>query len=395
MSNSYLNLIRETQTKTSAPDELLSNKIVGIRRLVLVTCLATSGVIHATVSVDTTKISFNHMRKANLILSQPGEMKMKEVLASLNGSTGWVNSSPIKSNDLRGKVVLVDFCTYTCINWMRTIPYLRAWSKKYKDQGLVTVGIHTPEFVFEQNLKNVRREIGYMNIDYPIATDNNYAVWQEFDNAYWPALYLVDATGVIRHHQFGEGGYEQIERMIQKLLIESGSEAVNHDLVDVKGIGVEAAPDWSNLKSPENYTGVERTENFMSPGGAALEMSRSYNPPANLQLNQWALSGEWTFKKQSVLLNRKNGRIVYRFHSRDLHMVMGSINGEKEIRFRILVDGKPIGSGHGVDVDDKGYGTVKGQRLYQLIRQSSPIIEREFEIEFFDEEAEVFSFTFG
>lgn len=375
-------------------DQSAPKYIVGTKRGVLVASTVTFGVIVAAIAAGTAMVSFNDY-KTNMTMTQSTEIRTKEVLESLDKSTGWINANPIKSTDLKGKVVLIEFCTYTCINWIRTIPYVRAWADKYKDQGLVVIGIHSPEFEFEKNFDNVRREIGTMNINFPIATDNNYAIWKAFDNAYWPAIYLVDANGRVRYHQFGEGNYEETGKMIQQLLNEAGSEKVEHGLIYVKGIGVESAPDWGNMRSPENYVGYERTENFSSPDGAELGISHAYTLPSKLELNQWALSGHWVFGNQSILLKKPNGRMVYRFYSRDLHLVMGSSDGEKTIRFRILMDGKPPGSAHGVDVDNHGYGTIRAQRLYQLIRQQTPIIEREFEIEFFDAGVEVFSFTFG
>lgn len=314
---------------------------------------------------------------------------------SLGGATGWLNTAPMTAASLRGKVVAIDFWTYSCINWIRTLPYVRAWAEKYKDQGLVVLGVHSPEFAFEKNVDLVRRAVQDMRVDYPIALDSNHAVWRAFRNNYWPALYLVDAQGRIRHHQFGEGEYEQSERIIQQLLAEAGATGVDRQLVSVDARGVEAAADWNNLRSPENYVGYERTENFSSPGGALRDRSRPYAIPTRLSVNHWALLGDWTMKRESTMLNKGSGRIVYRFHARDLHMVMGSAPGGTAVRFRVLIDGQPPGAAHGNDVDDKGNGTVAEPRLYQLIRQSGPIADRQFEIEFLDSGAEVFSFTFG
>ena len=316
-------------------------------------------------------------------------------LPSLGGAIEWINSPPLTAAGLRGKVVLVDFWTYTCINWLRTLPYVRAWAAKYKNHGLVVIGVHSPEFDFEKDITNVRRAVKEMKIDYPIAVDSDHAVWRAFHNEYWPALYFVDAQGRIRHHQFGEGEYEASEKIIQQLLTEAGVIGIGRELVSVDARGLEAAADWSNLKSPENYIGYERTENFASPGGAALDKRRVYAAPARLNLNHWALSGDWTVGRQATVLNRANGRIAYRFHARDLHLVMGPVVRGTSTRFRVLIDGHPPGGARGTDVDDRAIGTVADQRLYQLIRQPYPIADRVFEIEFLDPGVAAFAFTFG
>jgi len=316
-------------------------------------------------------------------------------LPSLNGANEWLNSPPLLAASLRGKVVLIDFCTYTCINWLRTLPYVRAWAEKYKDQGLVLIGVHTPEFAFEKNVDNVRRAVKDLRVDYPVAIDNDYAVWRAFNNHYWPALYFVDAQGHIRHHHFGEGGYERSELTIQQLLAATGKGGTGHELVSVDARGVEAAADWNNLWSPETYVGYERTENFTSPGGVVLDLPHVYAAPEMLSLNGWSLSGDWTMGKQAVVLNQANGRIAYCFHARDLHLVMGPTAPRTSVRFRVLIDGQPTEAAHGSDVDDQGNGTATEQRLYQLIRQPKPIVNRQFEIEFLDPGVEVFAFTFG
>ena len=332
---------------------------------------------------------------AALLAATMAPLPVEGELPSFGGASGWLNSQPLTKDGLRGKVVLVDFWTYTCINWLRTLPYVRAWAGKYKEQGLVVIGVHTPEFRFEKDLNNVRRAVKDRKIDFPVAIDNDYGIWRAFDNHYWPALYLIDAQGRIRHHQFGEGGYERTERIIQQLLGEAGSSGIGDHLAAVEARGVEAEADWPDLKSPENYLGHERTENFVSPGGAALDKRRVYAAPARLKLNDWALSGDWTVKRDAVALNKGNGRIAYRFHARDLHLVMAPAARGSSVRFRILVDGQPPGAAHGTDVDDQGNGTVSGQRLYQLIRQPNPIADRLFEIEFLDPGVEAFAFTFG
>ena len=317
-------------------------------------------------------------------------------LASLNGAVEWLNTAPLTTAGLRGKVVVTDFWTYTCINWLRTLPYVRAWAQKYKDQGLVVIGVHSPEFPFEKNIDNVRRATKDMRVDYPVAIDSNHAIWRAFNNEYWPALYFADAKGRIRHHQFGEGQYEQSETVIQQLLADAGaSSGLSQEFVSVDPRGAEAAADWANLKSAENYIGYERTANFASPGGLAYDKRKAFSIPAQLSLNHWALSGDWTIGKQAVVLQKPNGRIAYRFHARDLHLVMGPPARGTSVRFRVLIDGEAPGAAHGMDVDEQGNGTLAGQRLYQLIHQPRPIVDRQFEIEFLDSGAEAFAFTFG
>ena len=323
------------------------------------------------------------------------QLPIEGELPSFSGATAWLNSPPLSAADLRGKVVLVDFWTYTCINWLRTLPYVRAWAEKYREHGVVVIGVHSPEFSFEHDLENVRRAVKDMRVEYPIAIDNDYAIWDAFDNHYWPALYIVDAQGRIRHHHFGEGEYEQSEMMIQHVLAEAGIGGIDDELVSVDARGAEAAADWGDLRSPENYLGDARTENFASPGGAVLDQPRVYAAPARFSLNHWALAGEWTVEREATVLNKANGRIVYRFHARDLHLVMGPAARGTSVRFRVLIDGLPPGEAHGIDVDDQGNGTVTEQRLYQLIQQPKPIADRQFEIEFLDAGVEAFAFTFG
>jgi thiol-disulfide isomerase/thioredoxin len=317
------------------------------------------------------------------------------VLSALGGATDWLNSPPLSAADLRGKVVLIDFWTYTCINWLRTLPHVRAWAAKYKDRGLVVIGVHAPEFSIEHNIANVRQAIKAMRVEYPVAIDNDFAIWEAFDNHYWPALYLLDAKGHIRYHQFGEGDYIRSEVMIQQLLAEAGSGGIDQDLVSVDARGAEVAADWDDLKSAENYVGYERTQNFASPGGAALGERHLYSVPTQLKLNHWALSGDWTIGSQAAVLNQVNGRIVYRFHARDLHLVMGPSSYGMPVGFRVRIDGQVPGAAHGVDVDDQGNGTATEQRLYQLIRQPKPIADRQLEIEFLDSGAQALAFTFG
>ncbi|GHO87050.1 hypothetical protein KSZ_50560 [Dictyobacter formicarum] len=313
----------------------------------------------------------------------------------MGGATTWLNSPPISAADLRGNVVLINFWTYTCINWLRSLPYVRAWAEKYRDHGVVVIGVHTPEFSFEHDLENVSRAARDLRVSYPIAIDNDYVIWRAFYNHYWPALYFVDAQGRIRHHHFGEGAYEQSEIILQHLLAEAGIGGIGDELVSVDAQGVEAAADWGDLKSPENYLGHARTEHFASPGGAALGTRRVYAAPARLSLNRWALSGDWTGEREAIVLNTANGRIASCFHSRDVHLVMGPPARGTPVRFRVFLDGQAPGAAHGIDVDEQGNGMVTESRLYQLIRQPKPIADRQFEIEFLDVGVRAFAFTFG
>ncbi len=338
-----------------------------------------------------------NIKQLLLAARHPAEvhLPMEGELPSLGGATAWLNSPPLSADGLRGNVVLIDFWTYTCINWLRTLPYVRAWAEKYKDHGLVVIGVHSPEFSFEHDLENVRRAARDMRVSYPIAIDNDFAIWQAFTNHFWPALYLVDAQGHLRYHHFGEGAYELTEMMLQHLLSEAGVGGIADELVSVNASGAEAPADWDSLRSAENYVGFERTENFASPDGAKLDEARLYTAPERLRLNHWALSGEWTVGSQATVLNTANGRIAYRFHARDLHLVMGPATRGTSARFRVYLDGLPAGAAHGSDVDEQGNGTATDQRLYQLIRQQNPIADRLFEIEFLDAGVEAFVFTFG
>jgi thiol-disulfide isomerase/thioredoxin len=304
-------------------------------------------------------------------------------LDSLSSATDWINSPPLTAEGLQGRVVLVQFWTYSCVNWIRTLPYVRAWAEKYRDQGLVVIGVHAPEFEFEKRPDNARWGAKHFGVDYPVAVDNGFSIWRAFGNQYWPALYLIDGRGRIRYTHFGEGEYEQSERKIQKLLAESRKGEVDQDLVSVAPRGVEEAADWDNIKSPETYLGSDRSENQVSSD-------------ARLRLNQWALGGDWTVQRQAAVLNRADGRIRYRFHARDLNLVM-TPGGQKEpLPFRVLIDGHPPGLAHGIDVDERGNGAVVEPRMYQLIRQPGPVADdHEFEIQFPDPGVQVFVFTFG
>src|SRR5215831_2190780 len=386
MTRSLLAGARSRRSPRSATTQ--EQRVMKANKLVLAAMLVGAGVASlATIAQD--KGVMHKMVPAMTPLPVEGE------LSSLGSATEWLNSQPLTAASLRGKVILIDVWTYTCINWLRTAPYIRAWAEKYKDLGLVVIGVHAPEFPFERNVDNVRRAVKHMGLAYPIAIDNNFAIWRAFKNQYWPALYFVDAQGRLRHYHFGEGDYEQSERFIQKLLAEGGATGINQELVSVDGRGVEAAADWKSLSSPENYVGYERTERFASPGGAVLGKPRVYAVPAHLGLNHWALSGDWSVERQASVLNKPNGRIAYRFHARDLHLVMGPAVQGTTVRFRVLIDGQPPGAAHGTDVDDQGNGTITEQRLYQLVRQPKAIADRLFEIEFIDRGIEVYAFTFG
>ncbi len=309
-------------------------------------------------------------------------------IPSLGGATEWLNSEPLGPAELRGHVVLVDFWTLTCINWLRTEPYVRAWSQAYRDDGLVVIGVHTPEFSFEHDIDRVREATKERAINYPVAVDNDYEIWSAFDNNYWPALYFVDADGVIRDHHFGEGRYEQSERVIQQLL------GVKRELVSVEGVGVEAEADWEHLRTPETYLGYGRSEHFASPDAAAFDGRHAYVLPERLRLNHWALAGEWTIGRENVVPDQASGSIAYRFHARDAHLVL-SQGGQEPIPFRVLLDGEPPGPSHGVDVDEDGSGSLRDGRLYQLVREHDAVREQTLEITFLEPGAEAYVFTFG
>ncbi len=313
---------------------------------------------------------------------------------SLAGATDWLNSPPLTPQGLKGKVVVIDFWTYSCINCLRSIPYVRAWAEKYKDHGLVVIGVHTPEFAFERSVSNVRAAVSDLKIGYPVAIDNDYKIWRAFDNEYWPAHYFIDAQGRIRHSHFGEGNYDESERVIQELLTEAGNKDVPTGIADVAAAGAEAAPSASD-QSPETYIGYNRADNFVSPGGLAPDESHVYAAAAKPALNQWSLSGDWTDKGEYAALNAPGGRIAFRFHARDLHLVLGPPPDGKPVRFRVTIDGAAPDVDHGSDVDADGQGVIKAQRLYQLIRQNGAVRDRNFEIEFLDPGVQAFAFTFG
>jgi thiol-disulfide isomerase/thioredoxin len=318
-----------------------------------------------------------------------------EHLPGFDGATGWLNSEPLTPEGLRGKVVLVDFWTYTCINWLRTLAWVRAWAERYADQGLVVVGVHTPEFPFEHDEDNVREAVKEMRVEYPVALDPDFSVWRAFDNNYWPAVYIADAEGRIRHTHFGEGGYEECERVVQALLRDAGREDVPDDLVSVDPVGFEVQADWSSLESPETYLGYRQAQNFTSADGTEFDEPFTFAVPERLGRNQWGLSGEWTVGPGASVLNGDEGRLAFRFHARDVHLVMGPPSKGASVPFRVLVDGEAPGDAHGDDVDAQGNGTLTQQRLHQLIRQPGRIEDRTFEITFEAPGAEAYCFTFG
>jgi thiol-disulfide isomerase/thioredoxin len=308
-------------------------------------------------------------------------------MPSLDGATAWLGSEPLGPAELRDHVVLFDFWTLTCINWLRTEPYIRAWSRAYRDDGLIMIGVHTPEFSFEHEIDLIRQAIKDRDIDYPVVVDNDYAVWDAFANNYWPALYFVDREGIIRDHHFGEGRYEESERSIQRLL------GIERELVAVEGVGVEAEADWDHLRTPETYVGYLRGEHFASPGGTAFD-SRTYELPERLGLNHWALEGDWTMGRENVVLEQAGGSIAYRFHARDAHLVL-SPGAHGTIPFRVLLDGEAPGRSHGLDIDEDGNGLLENGRLYQLVRQDGEVRERTLQITFLETGAEAYVFTFG
>ena len=315
-------------------------------------------------------------------------------LASFEGATRWLNSEPLTPEGLQGRVVLVDFWTYTCVNWLRTAPYVRAWAAKYRAAGLTVIGVHTPEFGFEHDLDNVAAAARWFTVEYPIAVDNDYAVWRAFANQFWPAIYLADGEGRIRFHHFGEGEYAATEMAIQQLLMEAGVEGIDQDLVLVEPRELEVAADWGAVQSPETYLGHGQATGFASAADAAPDVPHLYRS-APLRLNAWGLSGNWTFARHAAVANDAGGRIAFRFHARDVNLVMGPASRGAAVRFRVFLDGQPPVVARGTDVDPADGGTIREQRTYQLIRQDGPIADRLFEIEFLDAGVEAYCFTFG
>jgi hypothetical protein len=328
------------------------------------------------------------------VLRHRNEYPVEGTIPAFDGATAWLNSQPLTPEQLAGRVVLASFGTYTCINWLRSLPFVRAWARKYAEQGLVVIGVQTPEFEFEGERDNVERAIKELDVPYPVVVDNDYAIWQAFDNHYWPALYFVDGQGKIRHHHFGEGEYEESEMVLQMLLRAAGAD-VDQGLVDIEPAGVEAAADWASLGSPENYVGYGRASGFASPGGAVPDQRHVYAVPSQLRRNQWALSGDWRIGLVPAGLNEPGGFVSYQFHARDLHLVMGPPLHQGPVRFQVRLNGDPPGSAHGLDVDEDGSGTADYQRMYQLVRQPGQIDDRVVQIEFLDAGVEMFVFTFG
>jgi len=322
-------------------------------------------------------------------------LPVEGTLPSLDGAVQWLNSPPLTAEGLKGKVVLVDFWTYSCINCLRSLPYVKAWAEKYHDQGLVVIGVHAPEFAFERDVNNVTKAMKDLGITYPVAIDNNYKVWRAFNNQYWPAHYFADAKGQIRYHHFGEGDYAESERVIQQLLREAGATNVAGGLIETDAKGVEQAPDMNEVQSPETYLGFQRAEHFVSTGTLATDKLVNYPVAGNLALNDWTLEGQWNVGGQQATLGAANGRIVYRFHARDLHLVLGPGADGKPVRFKVSIDGQAPGDAHGTDVAPDGSGTVTEQRLYQLVRQPGAVKDRTFTIEFLDPQVAAYAFTFG
>jgi thiol-disulfide isomerase/thioredoxin len=337
-----------------------------------------------------------HWRAPAGLHTTAARLPVEGELASFGGATGWLNSPPLEPSGLRGRVVLVSFWTYTCVNWLRQLPYLRGWAEKYDGHGLTVVGVHTPEFGFEHDPDQVRRAVETMRIGYPVAIDSDYAIWRAFGNHYWPALYFADAEGKLRHHYFGEGEYRQSEMVIQQLLTDAGASGVGTGVVTPNPGGVEAAADWPSLRSPENYTGYERTEGFASPGGLVPGRVTGYTTPPDLRLNQWALAGSWTAGEEAATLEQAGGQLTARFHARDLNLVLspGQAAGG-EVGFQVRLDGQRPGAAHGTDTDARGHGTVSEPRLYQLIRQRGPVVDRTAEITFAEPGIQAYVFTFG
>ena len=332
---------------------------------------------------------------AHRLAGEPFGLAVEGRLASFAGATSWLNSQPLTPEGLRGRVVLIDFWTYTCINWLRTLPYRRAWAAKYADAGLTLVGVHTPEFDFERDLDNVTAHARSLGVQYPIAVDSDYGIWRAFSNHFWPAVYLADAEGQIRYHHFGEGEYPMIEMVIQQLLLGGGADGVDLDLVMVEPHGLEVAADWRTLQSPETYVGYRQSTGFAQEGVASFDAPRVYTLPGRLRLNEWGLSGTWAVAGHAAVLNEPGGRIAFQFHARDLNLVMGPASQGASIPFRVFLDGQLANDAHGSDVNPDGSGMVSDQRTYQLIRQPGPVADRLFEVEFQDAGVEAYCFTFG
>jgi thiol-disulfide isomerase/thioredoxin len=357
-------------------------------RLLVALGLLWAGAVHAA-DQDTRGHSGAHMVPPSAPASP------EAMIPSLSGATAWLNSRPLTAEDLRGKVVAVDFWTYTCINWRRTQPYLRAWHERYGKSGLLMIGVHSPEFTFEQNLENVRQFAKPFGVDYPVAVDTDFSIWRAFGNEYWPALYIFDARGRLRHTQFGEGGYEKTDQILRELLAEAGHPDPSPKPTAVDPRGFEKQADWNALESPESYLGQRQTLTFLPKGGMVPGKAHAYSLPPAIALNRWALGGTWNVAADRVIAPAAGGKLAFRFRARDLHLVMAPETRGVAIKFRVLLDGKPPGDSHGLDVDEKGQGTLRDQRMYQLIRQPGQIEDRLFEIEFLEPGAAAYCFTFG
>jgi cytochrome c biogenesis protein CcdA/thiol-disulfide isomerase/thioredoxin len=352
--------------------------------------------VHGSLDAAATSSTGSRMPPAAHNVSQGyrSNLPVEGTFPSLDGAVKWLNSEPLSTEQLRGKVVLIDFWTYSCINCIRTIPYVRAWAEKYKDQGLVVIGVHAPEFAFEKRIQNVERAIQNFAITYPVAVDNDFKIWRAFRNSYWPSHYFIDAQGRIRHHHFGEGDYEESERVIQELLAEGGTQKADNSFVAPEAKGAEAAADFDRVQSGETYLGYKRASNFGSPERVSADEAQNYTA-GRLRLNEWSLAGNWTVEAEQAVLNQSGGAISYRFRARDLHLVLGPGQDGKPVRFQVTIDGKVPGPSHGADVDADGNGAVAETRLYQLIRQGADVRERTFEIRFLDPGVEAYAFTFG
>ena len=360
----------------------------GVAALALLVLCSGTNSLTGLVVMDAAKADGRFATTVRASLGDEGAMP------ELDGAVAWLNSPAMSRRALRGKVVLVNFWTYTCINSLRPMPYLKDWATKYGAQGFIVVGVHTPEFSFEHELRNVQDSVNTLNVPFPVAVDSNYRIWRSFGNQYWPAQYLVDAKGRVRYHHFGEGDYGETERAVQELLKENGA-TVTSDTSSVSGVGIEAAPDWADLRSPETYVGYRQAENFASPERVHKDSTEAFNPPPSLLLNHWALSGSWNVNSESAVLEVAPGRVVFRFHSRDLHFVLAPAKDGTPIRFRVMLDGAPPGENAGVDAAPDGTGVVREPRLYQLIRQKGLIKDQVFEIELLDPGVQAFDFTFG
>jgi thiol-disulfide isomerase/thioredoxin len=392
---------RQSSTSESARRARSVTGIVGC--VVLTLCadasvLARFHILNTAIATDSVIGAFNPRTLVAHATVQRGfhsSFGDEGAMPGLDGAISWLNSVPLSETSLRGKVVLVDFWTYTCINSLRPLPYVKSWAAKYRDAGLVVIGVHTPEFSFEKEPANVENRVRNLMVTYPVAIDSNYRIWQSFKNQYWPAQYLVDSTGRIRYHHFGEGGYGDIERVIRELLEESGATGLASDSTSVAGAGIEAAPDWTDGRSPETYLGYRQAQNFASPERVRKDRIQAFSAPATLSLNHWGLSGSWNVNAESAVLQAVPGTIVFRLHSRDLHLVLAPTKDGKPVRFKVTLDGAAPGDNCGVDTAPDGSGDIREPRLYQLIRQKGQIVDRTFEIEFLDRGVQALDFTFG